>query len=109
MFDEINDKYDLIVSNPPYIDPLDINKIDKIVYQNEPHLALFGGEKGLYYYKRIIDDIDLYLNDGGFLIMEIGETQASDIKDYLMENKENYKIDVYKDYNGLDRIVIIGK
>ncbi len=109
VFDEINDKYDLIVSNPPYIDPLDINKIDKIVYQNEPHLALFGGEKGLYYYKRIIDDIDLYLNDGGLLIMEIGDTQAQDIKDYLRENKENYKIDVYKDYNGFNRIVVIGK
>ena len=109
VFDEINEKYDLIVSNPPYIDPLDIDKIDKIVYQNEPHLALFGGEKGLYYYKRIIDDIDLYLNDGGFLIMEIGDTQAKDIKDYLRENKENYKIDVYKDYNGFDRIVVIGK
>ena len=109
VFDEINEKYDLIVSNPPYIDPLDIDKIDKIVYQNEPHLALFGGEKGLYYYKRIIDDIDLYLNDGGFLIMEIGDTQAQDIKDYLRENKENYKIDVYKDYNGFDRIVVIGK
>ncbi len=109
VFDEINEKYDLIVSNPPYIDPLDIDKIDKIVYQNEPHLALFGGEKGLYYYKRIIDDIDLYLNDGGLLIMEIGDTQAQDIKDYLRENKENYKIDVYKDYNGFNRIVVIGK
>lgn len=109
VFDEINEKYDLIVSNPPYIDPLDIDKIDKIVYQNEPHLALFGGEKGLYYYKRIIDDIDLYLNDGGLLIMEIGDTQAQDIKDYLRKNKENYKIDVYKDYNGFDRIVVIGK
>ena len=109
VFDEINEKYDLIVSNPPYIDPLDIDKINKIVYQNEPHLALFGGEKGLYYYKRIIDDIDLYLNDGGFLIMEIGDTQAQDIKDYLRKNKENYKIDVYKDYNGFDRIVVIGK
>ena len=41
--------------------------------------------------------------------MEIGDTQAKDIKDYLRENKENYKIDVYKDYNGFDRIVVIGK
>ena len=106
LFQNVKDKYDMIVSNPPYIDYNDINNIDRIVYQNEPHLALFSNDFGLYYYKKIIDEIPNYLNDNGLLIMEIGEKQASDIKEYL-NSVGSYDLEVIKDYNKLDRVVVI--
>ena len=106
LFQNVKDKYDMIVSNPPYIDYNDINNIDRIVYQNEPHLALFSNDFGLYYYKKIIDEIPNYLNDNGLLIMEIGEKQASDIKKYL-NSVGSYDLEVIKDYNKLDRVVVI--
>ena len=106
LFQNIDKSFDLIVSNPPYISYDDINNIDKIVYRNEPHLALFSPDNGLYYYKRIIDNLDKYLNRDGTLIMEIGEKEAKPIDDYL-KTKENYQMEVIKDYNNLDRVVII--
>lgn len=106
LFSNVVDTYDMIVSNPPYIDENDIDNIDKIVYKNEPHLALFSPDFGLYYYKKIIDNLDKYLNQNGILIMEIGEKQASMISDYL-NRKDIYQMNVIKDYNNLDRVVVI--
>ena len=107
MFSNVIGSYDVILSNPPYISLDDINNVDKIVYRNEPHLALFSEDNGLYYYKKIIDNLDKYLNPQGTLIMEIGEQQSKAIYDYLNTKEVNYLFEVIKDYNNLDRIVII--
>ena len=109
MFDAIKTKYDVILSNPPYISSDDINNIDKIVYDNEPHLALFGDDNGLYYYKKMIDGIDRYLTDDGVVIMEIGEKEAKQVGLYLDCHKPNYQMEVLKDYNNLDRVIVIRK
>ncbi|MBO4667729.1 MAG: peptide chain release factor N(5)-glutamine methyltransferase [Bacilli bacterium] len=107
MFTNIEGTFDVIVSNPPYIDKSDINNIDEIVYRNEPHIALFSEEEGLYYYKVIIDNLDKYLNNNGVVIMEIGYNQGEKIKDYIINKKYNYDLTVIKDYNNLDRIVVL--
>ena len=109
LFSSVYDKYDVIVSNPPYIDKSDINNIDEIVYLNEPHIALFSEDNGLYYYKEIINNLDNYLNKDGVAIMEIGYNQSEAINDYLNKQNKGYKIDVIKDYNNLDRVVVIRK
>lgn len=107
MFSSVTSKYDLIVSNPPYIGYDEVDEIDEIVYRNEPHLALFTSDNGVYYYKEIIRNLKNYLNDSGTVIFEIGHKQAKIISDYVYECYKDKKVEVYKDYNSLDRIVII--
>ena len=109
LFSNVCEKYDVIVSNPPYIDKSDINNIDEIVYRNEPHIALFSEDNGLYYYKKIIDNLDNYLNPFGVLIMEIGYNQKDDIQNYLDKINKGYKMDTIKDYNNYDRVIVIRK
>ena len=77
-----NIKVDLIISNPPYIDIND-NEVDEIVRNNEPSLALFASDNGLYNYKRIIDDSKKVLNKNGSILFEIGYTQGDILKDML--------------------------
>ena len=107
MFNNIDGQFDVIVSNPPYIDKNDINNIDEIVYRNEPHLALFSDDFGLYYYKVIIDNLDKHLNSNGVAIMEIGYNQYEAIKNYIQEKDCDYKLEVIKDYNNLDRVIVL--
>ncbi len=106
LFNEINitKKYDIIVSNPPYIKTKIIEKLDKQV-QKEPHIALDGGEDGLYFYKEIIKHAKKYLKDGGYLCLEIGFDQKRQVEELL--KKQEY-IDIYykKDLYGNDRILV---
>ena len=106
LFDNIpNNKYDIIVSNPPYIKKEIIKTLEKQV-QNEPILALDGGEDGLDFYRKIIKHSYEYLKYGGYLCLEIGYDQKIDVIE-LLENEEKY-INIYskKDLYGNDRIVI---
>ena len=100
-----NNKYDIIVSNPPYIKKEIIKTLEKQV-QNEPILALDGGEDGLDFYRKIIKQSYEYLKYGGYLCLEIGYDQKIDVIE-LLENEEKY-INIYskKDLYGNDRIVI---
>lgn len=100
-----NNKYDIIVSNPPYIKKEIIKTLEKQV-QNEPILALDGGEDGLNFYRKIIKQSYEYLKYGGYLCLEIGYDQKIDVIE-LLENEEKY-INIYskKDLYGNDRIVI---
>ena len=102
-------KFNIIVSNPPYIRSDAINKLSKQV-QNEPHLALDGGEDGLKFYKKIIEQSCNYI-ENGYLILEIGYDQKEDVENLLKENKNYSEIKTIQDLSGNDRCVIakVGK
>ncbi len=106
LFENINvNDFDVIISNPPYIPYSD--RIDISVYDNEPHIALFADDDGLFIYKRIIDEMFLYLKDDFIVCFEIGYNQAKKIKEYVKDIKNINFYDYYKDLNGNDRIFII--
>jgi release factor glutamine methyltransferase len=101
-------KFDLIVSNPPYIKSEDIKNLQPEVREWEPAEALDGGEDGLNYYRMIIPVAGNYLGDHGFLILEIGINQAWEIKE-MARDAGFQKISVKKDYAGIERILIAEK
>lgn len=105
LFENIEKKFDLIISNPPYIKTDEINLLSKEV-QNEPHLALDGGQDGLYFYKRIITEAYKFLNENGYLCLEIGEDQKDDVINIIKQSGKYENIESYKDLGGNDRIVV---
>lgn len=105
MFENIKEKYDIIVSNPPYIESKEIIKLDKQV-QNEPHLALDGGQDGLEFYKILANEAHKFLNENGYLCMEIGYNQKEQVIQLLKENKNYKEIYSKKDLSQNDRIII---
>lgn len=110
LFENIQEqKFNIIVSNPPYIRSNVINNLPKQV-QNEPHLALDGGEDGLKFYKKIIEQACGYI-ENGYLILEIGYDQKEDVENLLKENKNYSEIKTIQDFSGNDRCSIakVGK
>ena len=105
LFENIDSKFDLIMSNPPYIPTSDIEEIMEDVKEYEPRLALDGMDDGLYFYKEIIDKSKKYLDSEGYLVFEIGYNQYDDIRKILHE-AGFYQVSVKKDYAGLDRVVV---
>lgn len=104
------EKFDIILSNPPYIRTADIEELMEEVKDYEPHLALDGTENGLYFYKRIIEGLKEHLNDNGSVIFEIGCDQYEAVKGLLVEAAfESEKVKVIRDLAGLDRVVIADK
>lgn len=104
MLSEVDEKFDIIVSNPPYIPSGDIDNLSKEVKEYEPRLALDGKEDGLFFYRIIAKEAKKYLKEDGKIYLEIGYNQAEDIKDLF---KEYQSIEVYKDLAGKDRVVKI--
>ncbi len=98
-------KFDLIVSNPPYIASAVIETLAPEVKDYEPRLALDGDEDGLVFYRRIIDNAPKYLFSSGYLILEIGYDQAEAVKGLLEEKGHYHDIEVIQDYSGNDRVV----
>lgn len=105
LFNNIDDKYDLIISNPPYISYDE--QIMDIVKKNEPHLALYAKNNGLYFYKEIIKNSSNYLNDKNIIAFEIGYLQANEIKKMAHKYYPNSNIIIEKDMQEKDRFVFI--
>lgn len=107
LFSNINHKYDVIVSNPPYID-YDEDIMD-LVKNNEPHLALYADDNGLYFYKEILKNVNNFLNKKAILAFEIGHTQAEEIVKYAKLYFPDSKVIVKKDLQNRDRFVFVLK
>ena len=104
LFDNINEKYDLIVSNPPYIRTDVITELMPEVRDFEPYDALDGREDGLYFYRKIIEQAQEYLNQEGYLYMEIGFDQGKDVSQ-MMKEAGFTEVEVILDLAGNDRVV----
>ena len=107
VFNNINNKFDVIISNPPYI--RNDEEIMDIVKNNEPHLALYAEDNGLYFYKRIIKESKEYLKNKFIMAFEIGETQAEDIINIAKSYYPNCQIYKDQDMQHLDRFIFIIK
>ena len=106
-FSEISSKYDIIVSNPPYISRVDEAEVGLNVLHSEPHLALFADEDGLAIYRRIAEESKDYLNDGGKIYLEIGYKQGQSVPVLFKENFPEKRVRTLKDQFGQDRMVVI--
>ena len=104
MWDNVTSKYDVVISNPPYIK--NDEEIEDLVYNNEPHLALFGGVDGLDYYYKIRKDLLNHVNDKYLVAMEIGYDQKDDIV-RIFSDIPNIEIITKKDLSGRDRMIFI--
>ena len=103
----INKKYDVIISNPPYIK---INEeIEQIVKDNEPKIALYAGADGLDCYRNILKNISKNMKDRCLIAFEIGYTQADEIKKIVNKYLSNVRIEVIKDLSNKDRMLFIFK
>jgi len=102
---KLNNKYDIIVSNPPYLTKNEMKEISEFV-EKEPSLALYGGKDGLDYYRIIFEEAKKFLNIGGTIAVEIGYEQAKDVIDIISKHKEYTGIGVIQDINNKDRVVV---
>ncbi len=96
----IKDKFQMIISNPPYISREIIKTLDSRVKDYEPILALDGGDDGLDFYRKIVKESPDYLVPGGMLIFETGYDQTKAVGDLMAESGDFYRIEIYKDYGG---------
>lgn len=104
LFDKVQGKYDMIVSNPPYIKTSVIEELMDEVKYHEPKMALDGREDGLYFYRAMIREAEEYLNQGGILAFEIGYDQGESVS-RLMRDQGYSQVQVIPDLAGLDRCV----
>ncbi|MBE5896009.1 MAG: peptide chain release factor N(5)-glutamine methyltransferase [Lachnospiraceae bacterium] len=110
MFAQIKDgeKFDVITSNPPYIESGVIPTLMEEVRVYEPLNALDGGADGLEFYRILAQDAEKHLNPGGRIYMEIGYNQGKAVQDLFLDAGYDF-VKVYQDYAGLDRVVVCGK
>ena len=105
IFNNIDDKFDIIVSNPPYIDRKDEVTMEDNVLKYDPHLALFAEEEGMYFYRNITEQANSYLNANGVIFFEIGYDQKDKI--VRLADMNGYHAEVYKDINDRDRMAFL--
>lgn len=105
IFENINEKFDIIVSNPPYIAYDDKVTMEDDVLNYDPHLALFAEEGGMYFYGKIVENAKYYLKEDGVIFFEIGYDQREKILKLAGDNE--FKAEVYKDINGRDRMAFL--
>ncbi len=107
LFDPVESRrFDLIVSNPPYVTTVDYTQLDPNVRDYEPRLALDGGPDGLDVYRRILARGPQHLKDNGILMLEIGYDQGSAIKSLFEQVPVFKEVDIHKDLQGHDRVIV---
>jgi release factor glutamine methyltransferase len=104
LFEQVNEKYDIIVSNPPYIPTKVIEGLQDELF-HEPFIALDGGEDGYDFYRTIISQARDYLNDDGLIVLEVGHDQARTIEVLLKDNGYHH-IEIIKDLSQIERVVL---
>ena len=102
--EEFKSYFDLIISNPPYVSLKDFKELPEIV-KDDPYIALYGGRDGLSFYRKIVKRSPYYLKKDAALIMEIGYDQSEEVQNIIMRENSFKKIELYKDYSGINRIV----
>ena len=105
MLEKVDKKYDLIISNPPYISYDE--EVEEIVKNNEPHIALYAENDGLEYYEKILKNAENYINKPGIIAFEIGMNQGKKIKKIASEYLKTDNIKIEKDLTGKDRYIFI--
>lgn len=105
LYDGIKEKFDVVVSNPPYIRYDE--EIDEIVKNNEPHIALYADNNGLYYYEEILKNIKTILNEKYLIAFEIGKDQGNAINELKEKYLPEANIILKKDLEGRDRMIFI--
>ena len=105
LFEKVEGKFEIIVSNPPYIASAEVEKLMPEVRDHEPRMALDGTEDGLYFYRRIIEEAGRHLVSSGMLFCEIGYDQGQAVSE-LMRAQGYREVQVVQDYAGLDRVVL---
>ena len=104
LFEKVEGKFEIIVSNPPYIASAEVEKLMPEVRDHEPRMALDGTEDGLHFYRRIIKEAGKHLVNSGMLFFEIGYDQGQAVSE-LMRTGGYREVQVVQDYAGLDRVV----
>ena len=107
LFENLTGKFDLIVSNPPYISKSEYDSLPAEVLYFEPRSALFAEDEGIRFYKIILQQAKEYLTKNGKIYFEIGHDQAGKVKLLALENGFS-EVDIFQDLNGFDRILKIG-
>lgn len=100
----LNNKYDIIVSNPPYLTSKEMGEISEFVAK-EPKSALYGGDDGLEFYNIIFENARTFLNNNGTIVVEIGYEQAEDVTNIIKQYNEYTDIRIIKDINNKDRVI----
>ena len=106
-FEKVAKKYDIIISNPPYIKTNE--SIEEIVKNNEPHQALYAGEDGMDCYRKILKDIENHMKEKCLIALEIGAEESNDVINLIHTYIQNVKIEIKKDLSGRDRMIFIFK
>ena len=105
MVQPLNKKYDVIISNPPYL--RDESEVEEIVRNNEPDLALYASDDGMYFYKKILENYKNNLKDKFIIAFELGYNQADYLSDYAKKIYPNSKVIIENDLTGYKRFLFI--
>ena len=103
-FENVEGIFDMIISNPPYIGWVEQNKISPEVKKYDPEIALFAGYDGFDAYKKIIPSLSKFLNQDGLVVLEVGASQSSQVKD-IMNSFGFFDVEILKDLSGKKRVV----
>ncbi|MBU0903870.1 MAG: peptide chain release factor N(5)-glutamine methyltransferase [Firmicutes bacterium] len=98
-------KWDVVLSNPPYIAFEEAETLSDSVYEYEPHSALFAEEQGLYLYKRLSEELPSLMNKPGLIGLEIGHEQGPTVQEFFQLAFPKAKVDIVKDINGKNRMI----
>ncbi len=105
LFNDIKGRFDIIVSNPPYVAGTEFPALQKEVLM-EPRVALYGGEDGMEFYRRIVSQAPDYLAKDGYLAMEIGYGQRKEIAELALRNNRLELLDAKRDFNEIERVMV---